>query len=216
MGRLNGISARDKRGPGLMTLVSQKGQAERRSGRFLKPTPSGSMREAPKELEIDQPSVLLGHLALFERDQSRNAANAEARRNRRLLVDIDLGEAGARFELLCRLVEDRRHRAARPAPWRPEVDDQRHVVALDVLVDRLRRQRYRLAGEQVRLAGPACRLRGRPVGGDAVDCRAMGTDDVAGFGHGTRPLDRACQYLAPISAVSSGQIPSAARLITNS
>ena len=82
------------------------------------------MRQAPKELEIDQASVLLGDLALFERDQSRNAANAEARRNRRLLVDIDLGEAGARFKLLRRLVQDRRHRAARPAPGRPEVDNR--------------------------------------------------------------------------------------------
>src|ERR1700733_5722092 len=201
MGRLNGISARDKRGPGLMTLVSQKGQAERRSGRFLKPTPSASMREAPKELEIDQPSVLLGHLALFERDQSRNAANAEARRNRRLLVDIDLGEAGARFELLCRLVEDRRHRAARPAPWRPEVDDQRHVVALDVLVERLRRQRYRLAGEQVRLAGAALGLRRGTVGGDAIDRRTMGTDGLDGFAHGTAPLSMALANIWPQSAL---------------
>src|ERR1700692_4471816 len=102
--------------------------------------------------------MLLGDLALFERDQSRNAANAEARRNRGLLVDIDLGEASARFELLRRLVEDWRHRATRPAPRRPEVDDQRHVVALDMLVEGLRGQRDRLAGEQVRLAGAALGL----------------------------------------------------------
>src|ERR1700733_8824723 len=196
MGRLNGISARDKRGPGLMTLVSQKGQAERRSGRFLKPTPSASMREAPKELEIDQPSVLLGHLALFERDQSRNAANAEARRNRRLLVDIDLGEAGARFELLRGAVEDRRHRATRPAPGRPEVDDQRHVVALDMLVEGLCGQSDWLAGEQIRLAGPALGFRGRAVSGDAVNRAAMGADDGWGLANGTAPLDGACQYLA--------------------
>src|ERR1700722_18590971 len=200
MGRLNGIRARDKRGPGLMTLVSQKGQAEGRSGKFLKPTPSASMRQAPKELEIDQPSVLLGHLALFECDQGRNAANAEARRNRRLLVDINLGEASARFELLCRLVEDRRHRAARPAPWRPEVDDQRHVVALDVLVEGLRGQHDRLAGEQVRLAGTALGLGRGAVGADAVDCRAMGTDDVAGFGHGVAPLSMELANIWPQSA----------------
>ena len=74
------------------------------------------MRQAAKELEIDQACVLLHDLALFERDQGRDAANAEARRDCRLLVDIDLGEAGARFEFLRRLVEDRRHRPARPAP----------------------------------------------------------------------------------------------------
>jgi hypothetical protein len=41
--------------------------------------------------------VLLGDLALFERDERRNAAKAEARCNRRLLVDIDLGEAGLKL-----------------------------------------------------------------------------------------------------------------------
>jgi hypothetical protein len=162
------------------------------------------MRQPFQKIEVDQARVLLGDLALFERNQSRNTANAEAGGDRRLLVDIDLGEAGARLELLRRLVEDRRHHTARPAPGRPEVDDQRHVVALDMLVEGLCGQSDRLAGEQVRLAGAALGLGRGTVGGDAVDRGAMGTDDVRGFGHGMRPLDGACQYLAPISAVSSG------------
>src|ERR1700733_9566684 len=62
MGRLNGIRARDKRGPGLMTLVSQKGQAEGRSGKFLKPTPSASMRQAPKEPRSTNPACCLATL----------------------------------------------------------------------------------------------------------------------------------------------------------
>ena len=36
--------------------------------------------------------MLLCDLALFERDQGRNAANAETRRDRGLLIDTDLGD----------------------------------------------------------------------------------------------------------------------------
>src|SRR5260370_20510412 len=87
-----------------------------------------SAHQAPKELDVDQPGVLFGDLAVIESDQGRNAADAVARGNARLLVDIDLGEAGARLELLCRAIEDRGHRAAGTAPRRPEVDDHGHVV----------------------------------------------------------------------------------------
>src|ERR1700733_1477095 len=127
------------------------------------------MRQPFEKIEVDKPRVLLGDLALFERDQRGNATDAEARRNRRLLVDIDLGEAGAGLKLLRRLVEDRRHLTARPTPGRPEVDDQRHVVALEMLVEGLLGQRDWLAGEQIRLAGPALGFRGRAVSGDAVN-----------------------------------------------
>ena len=97
--------------------------------------------------------------------------------------------------------------AARPTPRRPEVDDQRHIVALDMLVEGLRGQRDRLAGEQVRLAGAALGFGGRAVGRDAVDRGAMGTDDVHGFVMG-RALSMALADIRPQSAAgSSGQTP---------
>src|SRR5260370_16572983 len=149
------------------------------------------MRQTLEKVEFDLARMRLGDFALFERNQSRNTANAEAGGNRRLLVDIDLGEASTRLKLLRRLVEDRRHRTARPTPGGPEVDDQRHTVALDMLVESLRGQRDRLAGEQVRLAGPAFGLRRGTVGGDAVDPRALGTHNLRRFGHDMPPLPRA-------------------------
>ena len=57
------------------------------------------MRQPTQKLDVHETCVLLCDLAFFERDQSRNAADAEAGCDRRLLVDVDLGEAGARFEL---------------------------------------------------------------------------------------------------------------------
>src|SRR5277367_2057045 len=112
---------------------------------------------------------------------------------------LTLGEASPRLKLLRRLVEDRRHRTARPTPGRPEVDDQRHIVALDMLVEGLLGQRDRLAGEQVRLAGAARGLGRGAVGGDAVDRGAMGTDDVSGFGHGVHALSMAPANIWPQS-----------------
>ena len=63
-----------------------------------------------------------------------------------------------------------------------------------MLVEGLRGQRDRLAGKQVRLAGPALGLGRGTVGGDPVDRGAMGTNDVGGFGHGMRPLDGAWPF----------------------
>src|SRR5580700_5907952 len=91
--------------------------------------------EVSQEVDIDQAGVLLRDLAVIEYDQRRDAADAVASGDRRLLVDIDFGETDARLEFLCGALEDRRHRAARTAPRRPEIDDHRHVVALDVLVE---------------------------------------------------------------------------------
>src|SRR5208337_940196 len=61
-------------------------------------------------------------------------------------------------------VEDRRHRPARAAPRGPEVDDDRNVVALDVLVEILARERDRLASEEPLLAIAAHGLGGGAVG----------------------------------------------------
>jgi hypothetical protein len=44
--------------------------------------------------------MLFRHLSVVEGDQRRDATDAVSRGNRRFLVDVDLGKAGARFELL--------------------------------------------------------------------------------------------------------------------
>jgi len=55
-----------------------------------------------QKIDVHQPGVLLRHLAVVEHDQRRDAGDAVAAGDGRLLVDIDLGEAGARPELLGR------------------------------------------------------------------------------------------------------------------
>src|ERR1051326_835023 len=61
-------------------------------------------------------------VAVLEQHQRRDAADAELRRHRLVLVDVDLRDLQPPFILLRHLVEDRRDRLARAAPFRPVVD----------------------------------------------------------------------------------------------
>src|SRR4051794_16915180 len=61
-------------------------------------------------------------------DERRDAADAETLRQCGFLVDIDLDQAHRRFERGGGALELRRHRAARAAPWRPEIDQQWNVA----------------------------------------------------------------------------------------
>lgn len=75
------------------------------------------------------------------------------------------------------------HLAARAAPRRPEVHQQRDLVALQVLVKCGLGQVNRLAGEQRLFALPAVGRAGKLVRTHAVGGVAMGADDVQGFAH---------------------------------
>ena len=75
------------------------------------------------------------------------------------------------------------HLAARAAPRRPKIHQQRDLVALQVLVKCRLGQVNWLAGEQRLLALPAFRRAGKLVSTDAVGGLAMGADDVQGFAH---------------------------------
>jgi hypothetical protein len=46
-----------------------------------------------------------------------------------LSLGIHLRQPDPRFELVRRLLELWRHHLARPAPWRPEIDQQRQIAA---------------------------------------------------------------------------------------
>src|SRR5437763_4773840 len=62
--------------------------------------------------------------AVLEEDEKRNALHAECARALHVLVDVDLREADI-VPFGGELFEDRRNHAARPAPRRPEIDDER-------------------------------------------------------------------------------------------
>src|SRR5215203_2336911 len=67
-------------------------------------------------------------LAMAEQDHGRDPLDAEAAGKLLLLVSVDLGEPHPGLELARRLLELRRHHLAGPAPWCPEVDQQRDVA----------------------------------------------------------------------------------------
>lgn len=58
----------------------------------------------------------------------RNRLDPEGLRDRRVGVDVDLGQLNATVGLADHLVEDRTERLARPTPLSPEVDDHRDLV----------------------------------------------------------------------------------------
>ena len=100
-----------------------------------------------------------------------------------LRLGINLGHAHSRLELGGSLHVARGHLAARAAPRRPKVHQQRDLVAFQVLVKGGLDQANRLAGEQQLLALPAVRRAGKLVRMHAVGGLAMGADDVQGFAH---------------------------------
>jgi hypothetical protein len=61
-------------------------------------------------------------------DDRRDAAHAELLGQRRLLIDVDLDKADPRFEPSCGALEGGSHGVGRPAPRRPEIDQQRNVA----------------------------------------------------------------------------------------
>jgi len=95
-----------------------------------------------------------------ERDHRRDAADAEAAGDVRLLLGVQLGDPDFRGEPLRCLFVRRRHHPARPAPWRPEIDDNRQIVRRDVAVEVLRAELDRVPRKQQLLACAAARCRG--------------------------------------------------------
>src|SRR5262249_33583447 len=82
-----------------------------------------------------------------------------------------------------------RHRLARPAPRRPEVDHDGDVISSDVALERLSVERDGVALEEPLFAFPA---RGRvtePLARHAIRRTAMRTDDVGGVGCSSRGHD---------------------------
>ena len=65
-------------------------------------------------------------LAVLQRVHGRDRLHLERLADRRVLVDVDLGQHDLAVGLVDDLLEDRAERPARPAPRRPQVDDDGH------------------------------------------------------------------------------------------
>src|SRR5690606_18103925 len=122
--------------------------------------------------------------AVREHHERRDAANAEARGDILLCFRVQLQHAGVAAERGRRALELGRHHPAGSAPLGPEIDDDRDVVAGDVLLERGARNLVRLAVEQGAMTLSALRALAEAVGRDAVHREAMRTNDVARVAHG--------------------------------
>src|SRR5579859_6598620 len=80
-------------------------------------------------------------LAILKQDERRDAHDFEASGELQVVVDVDLADAKLSWVVGRDLVKHRRDHLARPAPLRPEVDQNRTYGTLDLLIERLFGQR---------------------------------------------------------------------------
>ena len=121
-----------------------------------------------QRVEVERPALAGDFTASRKNGERRNATDVEAGGELWLGLGVDLGETGVGFKVNSRLVEGRRHHAARPAPWRPEIDDDRQVVPCQMAVKTGAAQFQRFPGEQRLLALAAMRRVAQLGGWDAL------------------------------------------------
>jgi len=97
------------------------------------------------------------------------------------------GEAYAGLELLRRARERWRHRAARRAPFGPEIDQQRHIASFRMDRETCAIQRERCSFEERMMTLATLPARGQFRGGNAVDRIALRADDMKGIVHRSAP-----------------------------
>lgn len=123
-------------------------------------------------------------ISLSEQHQGRNASDVVADGQFRLAFSVHLEASDVGLEFGADTLVDRRHRFAWPAPLRPEVDQHRDIVALQVRSEALRRGGDRLSGEKSLVAVAAFRLAPVFPARNTVHAVAVGTNDVPGlFAH---------------------------------
>src|SRR5436190_19207532 len=76
-------------------------------------------------------------LAAVEQDRRGDREDVVPRGRQRVLVDVQLRDLDLAVCLRLQLLQDRLDRATRPAPRRPEVEDDRHVALEHVALERL-------------------------------------------------------------------------------
>ena len=115
--------------------------------------------------------------------QGRDTLNTEPGPKRLFLLRVHLGQANVWLQSLGSLFIRRRHHSARPAPWRPEIHNQRNIAVGGVHVEVPRRQRNRVSGEQSFVALAAFGALSEAYVRDAIDGLAPGAHDMPKFPH---------------------------------
>jgi len=91
----------------------------------------------------------------------------------RFLVGIELEQSNLRFQLLRRLVEHRRHDAARSTPWRPNIHQNREIAFALVFFETRSVDAGRMTMEKWITAGPTMRGQRRFAGRQFVGLSAV-------------------------------------------
>eukprot|EP00825_Cyclidium_porcatum_P004716 TRINITY_DN1222_c0_g1_i2.p3 TRINITY_DN1222_c0_g1~~TRINITY_DN1222_c0_g1_i2.p3 ORF type:complete len:216 (-),score=29.50 TRINITY_DN1222_c0_g1_i2:31-678(-) len=141
------------------------------------------LQPAFQRAEVESAALAGDFAAVQKNRQGRNAADIEAGGQLLFGFGIDLDQPGVGLEVDGGLMEVWCHLAAWATPWRPEIDDDRQVVAGKVTVEIGRSQFQRFAGEQWLLALAAVRRVAQFCGWNAIDRRAVRADEVQAFGH---------------------------------
>ena len=115
--------------------------------------------------------------------QGRDTLNTEPGPKSLVLFCVHLGQANVWLQNLGSLFIRRRHHSARPAPWRPEIHNQRNIASDGVQVEVPRRQRNRVSGEQSFVALAAFGALSQACVRDAIDGLAPGAHDMPKFPH---------------------------------
>ena len=123
-------------------------------------------------------------LAVLEQDERWNTLNTEPGGNILFNLSIEFRKPGRCFELCRRLLKCRRHHFAGPAPGRPEIHDDRNIIATDVFVEITPSELRWAAAEQGLATLATFRVVGDTCLWNTVDGAAIWTNDMLRICHG--------------------------------
>jgi hypothetical protein len=114
----------------------------------------------------------------LKNDQRRDASDTVATGDLLGALGVELRESHARLQFRGRAREVRRHRATRPAPRGPEIDDDGNFASVDLSIEIRGSEFDRMAIEEALLAISANRAIVYPGLGHAVNGIASGAGEM--------------------------------------
>ncbi len=121
---------------------------------------------------------LVDDAVVFESDDGRDRADAEAGSQMLLLFGVDFDKLRFECEGTGRFFERGGHAPAGAAPRCPEIGDDEPFVIDEEPIEGCRIDAERFGVEQRRFAVPACGFRVTLFNGDRVDAPAMGANHI--------------------------------------
>jgi hypothetical protein len=101
-------------------------------------------------------------------------------------ISVHLGDTDKRLQRRRGLHEGWGHHLAWPAPWCPEIHDQRYIVVVKVSSECGRGELYRMAREQRLVTLPTIGVLVEPRSRHTIDGLTVRAYEVRGVAHGVR------------------------------